>query len=150
MIKLDAINIKILSELQDNARIPNVKLAERVGLSSPACLRRVQELEEAGAITGYHAAINNNVLGKSFVAFTTVGISDHSKASLDHFESIILRSPEVVECHKVTGTIEFILKIEVADITAYEHFHSDVLGAISHVVSINSYVVIRSAKTQIK
>ena len=148
MVKIDEITDKILRELQANARIPNVQLANRVGLSPAACLRRVQELEHNQVIKGYHATIDRTALGRAFVAYASVGMSDHSKASLDHFKKVIAKSKEVVECYKVTGTIEYLLRIEVIDIYAYEKFHSNILGAIPHVSHINSFIVMHHAKNE--
>jgi len=107
-------------------------------------------MERGGVISGYHAAVDRSVLGKNFVAYTAVGISDHSKSSLEKFEKAVSTSPDVVECHKVTGTVEYILRIEVSDMAAYESFHSNILGAIPNVVSINSHIVIQSISENVR
>ena len=76
----------------------------------------------------------------------TVGLSEHSKAAQDAFEKSISRSPEVIECHNITGNVEYLLRVEAADLNAYKHFHTEVLGALPQVQSITSYVVMGSPK----
>ncbi|MEM8647160.1 MAG: Lrp/AsnC family transcriptional regulator, partial [Pseudomonadota bacterium] len=92
MVKLDAINERILRELTADGRTSNLELAERVGLSPSACLRRVQELERSGVIKGYRAVLDRAAMGVGFVAYITVGLSDHSKASQEAFERSISRA----------------------------------------------------------
>lgn len=145
---MDLINVRILRELRENGRIPNTQLADRVGLSPPACLRRVQDLERAGAITGYHAAIDQTVLGRDFIVYAAVSLSDHSRGSLEHFANTIRDLSEVAECHKVTGAFEFLLRIEVEDAKSYDAFHTNVLSGIPNVISINTHVVINSVVGQ--
>ena len=146
MSNLDQKSEQILQELERNGRISNIELADRVALSPSACLRRVQEMERAGIIKGYRAVLDRNALGAGFVAYVGIGLGDHSKDSQDAFERAIARSPEVRECHNVTGTIEYILRVECADLPSYKHFHTEVLGAIPQVVTMTSYVVMGSPK----
>ncbi len=146
MARDDAINDKILQELSRNGRISNLELADRVGLSPSACLRRVQELEKSGVISGYRAVIDPGARGRGFVAYVGVGLSNHSKAAQEAFERAMARAPDVVECHNITGTIEYLLRVECADLAAYKIFHTDVLGVVPHVNAITSYVVMGSPK----
>ena len=148
MSKFDQISQNILRELGREGRISNIELAERVGLSPSACLRRVQDLERSGVIQGYRAVLNPAAMGIGFVAYMTVGLSDHSKAAQEAFEKSIARSPEVRECHNVTGSIEYLLRVEAADLAGYKHFHTEVLGALPQVKSITSYVVMGSPKDE--
>ena len=148
MIKLDAINNRILHELTLDGRVSNAELAERVGLSASACLRRVQELERKGVIKGYRAVLDRAALGAGFTAFITVGLSDHTRASQKAFEDSIVTSPEVRECHNITGAFEYLLRVEVADLSAYKIFHTEVLGTLPQVNSITTYVVMESAKDE--
>lgn len=148
MTKIDAINKRILQALTLDGRISNIQLAERVGLSQSACLRRVQELERSGVIKGYRAVLDRAALGAGFTAYITVGLSDHSKASQEAFERAISRSPEVRECHNITGVIEYLLRVEVSDLATYKIFHTDVLGTLPQVNSITSYVVMGSPKDE--
>ncbi len=148
MTDLDAINRNILHELQANGRISNLELAEKVGLSPSACLRRVQELERSGIIRGYRAVIDRTATGGGFLAYVTVGLSQHTKADQTAFEKAMQKAPEVRECHNVTGTVEYLLRVEVADLAAYKHFHTEVLGTVPQVSAITSYIVMGSPKDQ--
>ena len=115
----DQISARILQELGRDGRISNIELAERVGLSPSACLRRVQELERRGVIKGYRAVLDRAALGSGFAAYIGVGLSEHSKASQEAFERAISKAPEVRECHNTTGTIEYLLRVECADLPSY-------------------------------
>lgn len=148
MVAIDHISEHILRELSGDGRISNIELADRVGLSPSACLRRVQDLERQGVITGYRAMLDRAALGAGFVAYVGVGLSDHSKVSQEAFERAISRAPEVCECHNITGTIEYLLRVECADLKAYKHFHTDMLGALPQVNAITSYVVMGSPKDE--
>lgn len=134
--------------LTRDGRISNIDLASRVNLSPSACLRRVQELERSGVITAFRAVTDRSKVGKTFAAYVGVGLAEHSKAAQDEFERAIARAPEVRECHNVTGMIEYLLRVEVADIADYKRFHADVLGAIAQVRSITTYVVMGSPKDE--
>ena len=146
MGEIDQINARILQELGRDGRISNIELAERVGLSPSACLRRVQELERSGVIAGYRAVLNPAALGVGFVVYIAVGLSEHSKEAQEGFERSISLSPEVRECHNITGNVEYLLRVEARDLADYKHFHAEVLGALPQVKSITSYVVMGSPK----
>ncbi len=148
MAKDDHLNRRILQELTRDGRISNLDLAERVGLSPSACLRRVQELERAGVIKGYRAVLDPAANGVGFIAYVTVGLSKHTQKDQRAFEAAITRAAEVRECHNVTGTIEYMLRIETRDLAAYKHFHTEVLGAIPQVSTITSYIVMESPKDE--
>ena len=148
MTKIDAINDRILRELSRNGRLSNADLTDRVGLSPSACLRRVQELERAGIIAGFRAVLNRAALGGGFVAYVTVGLNAHTKGSQEAFERAMALAPEVRECHNVTGAIEYLLRVEVADIAAYKRFHAETLGTLPQVNAITTYVVMGSPKDE--
>jgi DNA-binding Lrp family transcriptional regulator len=148
MAEMDQLNERILRTLTRNGRISNIELADQVGLSPSACLRRVQELERSGVITGYRAVLNRDAIGAGFVAYIAVGLSDHSKASREVFETSIARASEVRECHNITGSVEYMLRVEVADLAAYKVFHTDILGTLPQVNAITSYVVMGSPKDE--
>lgn len=148
MAGIDQKSEEILRVLAQDGRISNLELADRVGLSPSACLRRVQELERRGVIKGYRAVLDRAAMGAGFVAYIGVGLSDHSKASQEAFERSISRAPEVRECHNITGTIEYLLRIECADLPDYKRFHTDHLGALPQVAKITSYVVMGSPKDE--
>jgi DNA-binding Lrp family transcriptional regulator len=145
---MDAINQRILLELSRDGRIANVDLADRVGLSPSACLRRVQELERSGVITGYRAVLDPEKRGTGFVTYVSVGLSTHTKQAQEVFEAAITRSPEVVECHNVTGAFEYLLRVEVADLAAYKYFHTEVLGTLPQVTALSTFVVMDSPKNE--
>ncbi|MCU0802151.1 MAG: Lrp/AsnC family transcriptional regulator [Rhodobacteraceae bacterium] len=144
----DAANDRILRELVRDGRISNIDLAARVGLSPSACLRRVQELERTGVIMGYRAVLNPARTGRGFVAYLTVGLSQHTKLAQEAFERAVARAPEVREVHNVTGTVEYLLRVETSDLAAYKHFHTEVLGVIAQVNAITTYVVMDSPKDE--
>ncbi len=148
MVKLDRINNRILHELVKDGRLSNTELAERAGLSPSACLRRVQELEREGVITGYRAVLNRAALGTGFTAFIAVGLSDHTRDSQKAFEESISTSPEVRECHNITGVFEYLLRVECTDLPAYKEFHTETLGTLPQVNSITTYVVMESPKDE--
>lgn len=148
MMDIDQKDAQILRRLTANGRISNIELADRVGLSPSACLRRVQELERSGVIKGYRAVLDRAALGSGFVAYIGVGLRDHSKASQEAFERSISRAEQVRECHNITGSIEYLLRVECADLSAYKLFHTDILGAMPQVSSITSYVVMGSPKDE--
>lgn len=146
MIEIDSINNKILFELESNGRISNTDLAQRVGLSASACLRRVQDLERTGVIRGYRATLDRAQLGGHVVIFVMVGLSEHLKKDAQAFEQAMIAAPHVRECHNITGSVEYLLRVEVSDLTAYKEFHADVLGTQSQVSSITSYISLGSPK----
>lgn len=146
MTKIDDINRRILRELQADGRLSNLELADRVGLSASACLRRVQELERSGVIRGYRAVLDPVKLGIGFVAYVTVGLNVHTKASQEAFERAVSRAPQVTECHNITGTVEYLLRVEAEDLASYKHWHTEVLGVLPQVQSITTFVVMGSPK----
>lgn len=146
MYKKDRYNDIILRELQLNGRIANSELAEKIGLSPSACLRRVQELESIGIIKGYRAILDNELMGNSFIAYVGIGLNEHSTDSQRSFEKAIKLATEVKECHNVTGSFEYLLRIETRDIKSFKSFHADVLGVISQVSTITTHVVMDSPK----
>ena len=143
---MDQIDRRILHVLERDGRISNLALAERVGLSASACLRRVSALEKSGVITGYRAVLNPERAGIGFTAYVTVGLNRHTKAAQQAFEQAIAASPEVRECHNITGGVEYLLRVEVSDLAAYKRFHTDVLGALPQVNTLTTYVVMGSPK----
>jgi len=148
MITLDRFNSRILQELQRDGRISNTELAERIGLSPSACLRRVQELEKSGVIRGYRAVLDNDKRGVGFIAYITVGLSDHTLPAQESFEAAMRTAPEVRECHNITGIVEYLVRVELPDIAAYKTFHVEVFGSLPQVNAITTYVVLDSPKDE--
>ncbi|MEJ5977205.1 Lrp/AsnC family transcriptional regulator [Novosphingobium sp. PS1R-30] len=145
---MDRIDRGILHELSREGRLSNAELADRVGLSPSACSRRVSELERIGVIRGYRAVLDPIAMGGGFIAYVAVGLSRHTINEQRAFERAMLEAPAVRECHNVTGSIEFLLRVEVPDLAAYKHFHTEVLGALPQVATITSYIVMESAKDE--
>lgn len=146
MTDIDPTNARILRELRADGRISNLALAEKVSLSPSACLRRVQDLERRGVITGYRARLDPTLTGQGYVVYVAVDLVEHSKAALTVFERAMTSFDEVVECHNVAGTFAYLLRVETADLAAYKIFHTDRLGTVPHVRSITSYMVMGSPK----
>ena len=145
-MKKDRYNDEILRILSIDGRISNTELASKVGLSPPACLRRVQELEDSGVIKGYRAVLNPESFGRDFLVYVTVGLSDHTMKSQQEFEHAIGESSDVTECHNITGGFEYLLRVEVSDMKHYKKFHAKTLGALPQVSSITTFVVLESTK----
>lgn len=147
-MRKDSYNDRILQVLKKDGRISNAELANRVNLSPSACLRRVQELERQGIIKGYRAVLDHQELGKGFVAYVAVALSEHTKEAQKSFEQAIIQSEEVLECHNVTGAYEYLLRIETKDLHSYKAFHTDVLGVLPQLSTISTHVVMESAKDE--
>jgi len=145
-MNIDRINAAILRALSADGRISNLVLAEKVGLSPSACLRRVQELERNGVIKGYRARLDPQQTGRAYIVYVAVGLAEHTKQAQETFERAMQRSDEVTECHNVAGAFEYMLRVEVADLPAYKQFHTETLGTVPHVRSITSYMVMGSPK----
>ena len=143
---MDAIDRRILRELARDGRLTNQRLAERVGLSASACLRRVQGLERDGVISGYRAVTDPSRMGVGFVAYLAAGLNEHSAEAQAAFEAACKSAPEITECHNVTGAVEYLLRIEAADIDAYKRVHTEVLGRLPMIARLTTYVVLGSPK----
>ena len=148
MHALDEIDLAMLRQLRLDARMSNAALAAAVGLSPSACLRRVQDLERRGVIRGYRAVIDPAQVGIGFAAYVTVGLRSHTRDAQEAFERAVARAPEVRECHNVTGTVEYLLRVECADLAAYKRFHSETLGTSPGVTALTTYVVMGSPKDE--
>ena len=147
-VKLDRIDRRILKELQEDGRMTNVDLADKVGISAPPCLRRVRALEEGGFIRGYHADINGEALGFGVTVFAQVGLNSQAEADLRAFEALVLTWPEVRDCHMLAGETDFLLRIVATDWDAYQKFLTTKLTAAPNVSHVKSALGIRSCKTQ--
>ncbi|MFZ3482501.1 Lrp/AsnC family transcriptional regulator [Sphingomonas sp. 3-13AW] len=143
---LDRIDRQILSLLQEDGRMTNVELAERVGLTAPPCLRRVRALEESGAIGGYHAALNPASLGYTITVFALVSLRSQAESDLAAFESHVAGIPEVRECHMLNGEIDFILKIVATDLKAFQDILTTRLTTAHNVSSVKTSLTIRTSK----
>ena len=146
--RLDVIDWRILKELQADGRITNVALAQRVGISAPPCLRRVRALEEAGVITGYHAQLDEQMLGFELMAFAMVGLHSQAEADLRAFENRVLGWPLVREAYMMSGEMDYVLKCVAPDLTTFQNFVIRELTAAPNVASVKTALAIRRAKRE--
>ncbi len=135
---MDAFDRKILTHLQDNARLTNKELAEAVQLSPSPCWRRVQALEKAGIIQSYRTVLNQEKLGLTITAFAHITLDNHHSDTVAAFDRAILHWPEVLECHATSGDYDYLLKIVTRDMPAYNRFVSDKLLKLPAIRAINS------------
>ena len=143
--RLDAIDSRILHELQDDGRITNVELARRVGISAPPCLRRLRALEEAGYIKGYRALLDGKLLGYDITVFALVHLSSQADADLKQFEEFVRSQPLVRECWMLSGEIDFILKCVAPDLKTFQAFVAE-LTAAPHVLNVKTSLALRNSK----
>ncbi|GAB3845036.1 Lrp/AsnC family transcriptional regulator [Dactylosporangium cerinum] len=144
---MDDVDRAILAVLEKDGRINNADLAARVGLSPSPCLRRVRRLEDTGVIRGYRALIDPAAVGRSLRVFVGVRLARHARADVAAFERAVLRLPEVVHTHHVTGNFDYLLHVEVADLSAYEDFHANRLAGLPGVAAVTSYVTMKTLPT---
>jgi DNA-binding Lrp family transcriptional regulator len=146
--KLDSIDMRILSELQDNGRITNVELSRRAKITAPPCLRRMRALEKSGYIKGYHADLDAKMLGFEVTGFVFVGLNSQADADLKKFEEQVRAWPTVRECYMLSGEVDFILKVVAKDLSAFQNFITDTLTAAKNVASVKSSLVIHPTKRE--
>ncbi|AJP71175.1 ArsR family transcriptional regulator [Sphingomonas hengshuiensis] len=145
-MRFDDIDVRILGLLQDNGRMTNVELAERVGLTAPPCLRRVRALELQGAINGYHAALDPGALGYNLTVFAMVSLKSQAESDLRAFEALVATIPEVRECHMLNGEIDFILKIVAPDLQSFQQILTTKLTTAPNVEHVKTSLTIRTSK----
>ena len=143
--EIDAIDRRILSELQEDGRMTNVELAKRAGISAPPCLRRVRRLEEAGVIRGFHADTDPHRLGWSVIFFVIVGLESQKEAALNAFERLVGAWPEVRECHMIRGGGDFLLRLVARD-TTQENDLTRRLTEAPNVARIQTLQTIRTSR----
>ncbi|MEY2943705.1 MAG: Leucineresponsive regulatory protein [Pseudomonadota bacterium] len=146
MANIDAIDLHLLGLLQDEGRVTNVELAQRVGLTAPPCLRRVRSLEEEGVIRGYHAELDGAKLGFAITVFALVSLKSQAEEALRGFEEHVRALPEVRECHMLNGEIDFILKIVSRDLQTFQEFLTSKLTPAPNVASVKTSLTIRTSK----
>jgi DNA-binding Lrp family transcriptional regulator len=145
-VSFDAIDRRILAELQADGRMTNVDLATRVGLTAPPCLRRVRALEEEGAIEGYHASLNPARLGYTITVFAMVSLKSQAEADLRAFEEHVAGLDPVRECYMLNGEIDFILKIVARDLQEFQAFLTTSLTPAPNVAGVKTSLTIRTSK----
>jgi Lrp/AsnC family transcriptional regulator, leucine-responsive regulatory protein len=141
---MDDVDRSILAVLDQDGRISNAELAERVGLSPSPCLRRVRRLERTGVIRGYRAVIDPAAIGRSLRVLVGVRIVRHSRTEVVAFERAVVELPEVLHTYHVAGNYDYILQVEVADLPAYEDFHAHRLATLPSVAAVTSYLTMKT------
>lgn len=145
-MQLDSIDRAILEVLQQQGRISNQELAQRVHLSASACLRRVKALEESGVIAGYVALLNPKVVGQPGTSFTIINLDSTQPAKLEAFEQAVRDSPQILDCFYVAGANDYLVRFTYRDAEDLERFHGEVLPRLPGVMRSNSMLVLRTVK----
>lgn len=135
---LDRLDFRILHYLQNDARLPNNELADKVGLSPSPCLRRVKALERAGVIRRYVGLVDAHAVGLPINAFVNVSLRSQEKESLERFQAQVVTYPEVMECYLMTGTSDYLLRVVLPDLQSYERFLQDKLTRITGIANIQT------------
>ena len=145
-MQLDAIDRKILALLQEDGRLSLAALAEKVGLSPSPCLRRVRLMEKAGIIARYVAVLNQREVGLPVSVFVSIKLESQREEALTKFGRAIARWPEVLECYLMTGPRDYLLRVVVADLSAYEQFLKTKLTRLDGIASIESSFALEQVK----
>jgi len=143
MQPLDKLDIAVLNELQLDGRITSAELAERVGLSPSATLRRVRRLEETGVIDRYVMLLDPQAIGRSVSVFVEVSLDSQAEDLLDEFEAAISQTPEVMSCHLMAGDADYLVHVVCVDVADYERVHRQALASLPHVSRLRSSFAIR-------
>lgn len=149
MPDLDGIDRRIIAELQRDGRLAIVDLADRVGLSATPCLRRVKRLEADGFIRRYAALVDPRALGLGTQALVQVTLDDHSEPVVEAFEAAIRQRPEVIACYAVTGEMDFLLQVQVADLEAFSDFALKALLRMPGVRGTKSSFIMQTIKSDL-
>ncbi len=143
-MRIDSIDRAILMALQGDGRLSNVMLADEVGLSESACLRRVKLLEKSGIIERYAMLVDQVAAGKSGNVFVQITLDRQTHIELEAFESAVRKVPEVMECYLMTGTSDYLLRVIVKDTADYERLHTQTLTCLPGVVRVQSSFALRT------
>jgi Lrp/AsnC family leucine-responsive transcriptional regulator len=144
MEKLDATDRKILNLLQQDGRMTNAQLAERVNLSQSACHRRVARLEEEGVIAGYVMLVNQDAVGLGTSVFVEVSLDSQAEEMLNDFETAVRKVPAVMECYLMAGHADYLVRVAVSGVPDYERIHKEYLSRLPHVARIRSIFAMRA------
>ena len=140
---MDRIDRSILTALQENARISNVDLANQVGLSPSACLRRVAQLENSGVIHGYHAKLDAAKMRHDVLVLLHITLKGQSAEMMAEFEAAVAKIPQVLACFLIAGESDYILRVAARDVSDFGRVHSTYLSALPHVLRMESNFVLR-------
>ncbi len=147
-MQLDATDLRILAELQENAKLTNADLAGRVNLSPSPCHTRVRSLEQAGVIGRYVTLLDPKAIGLTVSVFIQVSLDRQVEPALERFEQAVAQFPEVMECYLMTGDADYLLRVVVTDLPELERFIVKRLSRIDGVASIRSSIALKSVKYQ--
>jgi Lrp/AsnC family leucine-responsive transcriptional regulator len=145
-VELDAIDRRIVGELQANGRLSNIELADKIGLSPSPCLRRVKRLEREGYIDGYRASLQRSRIGLGFSVFLGVRINGHANEDASRFEKAVVAMPEVIACHLISGEADYFLEVVVPDLEDYQRFLVGKLLNLPNVREVRSNIAIQTLK----
>ena len=145
---LDRTDLLILAALQGEGRLTNVELAERVALSPSPCLRRIKRLETASVIRGYRAVLDREAVGLDLTVFVEIKVERHTRENARALQDALAALPEVVSCHMVSGTADFLAEVVVADLRAYEALLTERLLVLPMVADIRSTMSLRRVKSE--
>jgi DNA-binding Lrp family transcriptional regulator len=148
MMKLDSIDINILSNLQKNGRMPNVALARNAGISAPPCLRRLKHLEKTRVIRGYYAEIDRTALGYDFTALCLVTLNSQTSENINHFLSFVRNFDCIRTCISVAGEYDFVLKIVAKNFGEYDLFLNNKLQKHPSLNQVKTYIVMKQLKDE--
>ena len=143
---VDTIDRAILRQLQDDGRLSNVELAQRVNLSPSPCLRRVRALEASGAIRGYHAEIDPAAIDRAFEVVVHAELSLKDRVTVEAFEERIAQMDAVVECRRMFGIPDYVIRVAVADAAAYETFYMTQLAELPGLARVNSQFTMKMVR----
>lgn len=143
---LASTEIKILRLLQEDARVTNQELAEKIGLSASPCWRKVRKLEEEGTIQGYRAVLNRKKIGLGVMVFIRVTIDSHSEAEAKKFEAQVTALEDVVACYSIGGDADFLLQVVAFDLDSYADFAMSVVRRLPGIKEMQSMFVLKEIK----
>jgi Lrp/AsnC family transcriptional regulator, leucine-responsive regulatory protein len=143
---LDRIDLRVLKELQKNARISMTELAEMVDLSITPCAERIKRLERDGFITGYHARLNPQAMGQSLLVFVEIKLAAKSGQMFEEFKKEVRKLPNVLECHLVSGDFDYLIKARIPEMNAYRRLLGDMLLTLPGARESRSYIVMEEVK----
>lgn len=146
MEKIDQTDLRILDQLQQDSSLPMAELAERIGLSTSPCWRRVRRMQESGLIKGQTAQLERQSLGLGFVVYAFIKLATPTRDALNAFEAIMKTWPEIMLCECMTGAADYLIKVVTTDVEGYDRFLRDRLLATEMVADVQSRIVVRTVK----
>lgn len=145
---LDAIDYKMIDVLQKQGRISNAALADKIALSPSACLRRLRILEESGIVKGYVAQIDHNKIGYAATVFLEITLKSQRDEAMNDFEKALQHVPQMVQCHLMGGSFDYLLQLRVKDVADYERLHREHLSKLPHIDRLQSRFALRMVKCE--